>query len=466
MAANAELQAANAEQAQVIEALRVQVAELERRLGQNSSNSSRPPSSDGLAKPPTSTRERRGGRRRGKQPGAPGAHLAQVEHPDQVVIHRPASCQRCGGDLTVAPVVGVEARQVFDLPTVRLRVTEHRAEQRQCGCGLVTTATFPAAATTAACYGPGVRALGVYLLVGQHLPIERATELLAEVVGAPCSSGWLAGLTAAAAGGLGGFAEQARRVLAVAQVLHVDETGARVAGRLAWVHVACTPTWTHLTVHAKRGVKATDAAAVLPMFHGVAVHDFWAPYWRYQDVTHAVCAAHLLRELDAAAELPGQRWAGALAEWLTIAIGITTKARTVGAEQLDPAVIGVLLDDYGQLIANGHAANPPPPPRSGRRRRRPAVACLLERLDRHRDEVTRFLVDLRVPPTNNQAERDLRMVKLQQKISGCWRTMAGAQAFVTVRSYLSTARKHGLTPMAVLRQLFEGNAWLPTTSPA
>ncbi len=462
----AELGAANAELAKQVEVLQARVAELERRLGQNSQNSSRPPSSDGLAKPPTPQRERREGRRPGKQPGAPGAHLAQVAHPDQVVIHRPATCQRCGGDLTVAPVVATEARQVFDLPATRLRVVEHRAEHRQCGCGQATQAAFPAQATAPACYGPGMRALGVYLLVSQHLPVERAAGLLAEVVGAPCSAGWLQRLPTEAAGALDGFGAQARRVLAGAEVVHVDETGARVGGRLHWVHVAATPWWTWLTVHPKRGVKATDAAGVLPCFQGVAVHDFWSPYWRYPKATHAVCAAHLLRELDAAAAQPGQTWAGELAEWLTIAIGITTKARTAGADHLDPAIVEVLLDCYDQIIATGHAANPPPPPRPGRRPKRSKAACLLERLDAHRDEVCRFLQDLRVPPTNNQAERDLRMVKLQQKISGCWRTLTGAQAFLLVRSYLATARKHGRNALMVLRQLFEGAAWLPTTSPA
>jgi len=450
----------------VIEALRAQVAELERRLGQNSHNSSRPPSSDGLAKPPVPTRERRGGRRPGKQPGAPGAHLAQVERPDQVVIHRPTWCQRCGGDLTVAVVVGVEARQIFDLPPARLVVTEHRAEARQCDCGQVTPALFPALASAPACYGPGVRALGTYLLAGQHLPVERAAALLAEVVGARCSSGWLATLTTEAAGALAGFAAAARRAVADAPVIHVDETGARIAGRLAWVHVASTPWWTYLTAHAKRGTVGMDAAGVLPGFGGVAVHDFWSPYWRYPKATHAVCAAHLLRELEEAAAQPGQTWADELAEWLTIAIGITTKARTAAADHLDPGIVAVLLDCYGEIIAKGHAANPPPPPRPGRRPKRSKAACLLWRLDRHRDEVTRFLVDLHVPPTNNQAERDLRMVKLQQKISGCWRTMTGAQAFLTVRSYLATAQKHGRNLLAVLQELFEGTAWLPNTSPA
>jgi len=305
--ANARLVAANAEQASLIATLNARVAELERRLGKDSSNSSRPPSSDGLGKPPAPRRQRRGGGRApGKQPGAPGAYLAQVPEPDQVVVHPPERCGGCGGDLTLAPVMGVEARQVFDLPQVRLWVCEHRAERRACACGQVTAGVFPEQARAAACYGPGVRALGVYLGVWQHVPVERATQVLDDGVGADVSAGWLGGLLPEAAGGLGGFMDRVREQLAGAEVAHFDETGARVAGRLAWVHSASTPLLSLFTVHPKRGVVAMDAAGVLPGFGGVAVHDGWSPYWRYPKATHALCAAHLLRELEAAAELEGR----------------------------------------------------------------------------------------------------------------------------------------------------------------
>jgi transposase len=467
-AANAEQSRLLAEQAGVIEALTARVAELERQLAKHSGNSSKPPSSDGLGKPPSSTRERRGGGRKpGKQPGAPGAHLAQVGDPDAVVVHRPVACEGCGGDLTLAGVAGVEARQVFDLPQVRLRVTEHRAERRRCGCGHVTAARFPDQARAAACYGPGIRALAVYLGVGQHLPVERAAELLGDGLGASVSAGWLAGLVAEGAAELGGFAERVRAQLARAEVAHFDETGARVAGRLHWVHSASTALLSWFVVHPKRGVVAMDAAGVLPGFRGVAVHDCWSPYWRYDTATHALCAAHLLRELDEAAEQPGQGWAAELAEWLSMACAQAATAHAAGAERLDPGVVDRLLGRYDQILATGRAVNPPAPRLPGQRHRRkrtPAV-CLLERLDTRRDEVCRFLRDLRVPPTNNQAERDIRMVKLNQKISGCWRTLDGAQAFLTVRSYVSTARKHGVNPLAALRQLFEGQPWLPATSP-
>jgi transposase len=286
----AELRSANAEQARLIATLQARVAELERRLGRDSSNSSKPPSSDGLGKPARADRradEQAGRRRPGKQPGAPGAHLAQVAIPDEVVEHLPERCGGCGAELADAPVVGVQARQVFDLPLLRLGVTEHRARRRRCACGSTTAAAFPNHVRAAACYGPGMRALMAYLCAHQHLPVDRAAQLLADVLDAPVATGTLAAVVAEGASGLEEFVEVVRGQLAAAPVAHFDETGARIAGRLHWVHSASTSLLTLLTAHPRRGNLAMDAAGVLPGFTGVAVHDGWAPYWRYQDATHA-----------------------------------------------------------------------------------------------------------------------------------------------------------------------------------
>jgi hypothetical protein len=281
------------------------------------------------------------------------------------------------------------------------------------------------------------------------------------------ATGTLVAVVAEGAAGLEGFVEVVRAGLAAGPVAHFDETGARVAGRLHWVHSASTSLLSLFTVHAKRGKVAMDAAGVLGGFAGVAVHDGWVPYWRYQDVTHALCGAHLLRELDAVAEEPGQGWAAGMAELLVDAKLACDRARAAGAGRVEDAVLGRLRARYRRLLTDGQAANPPPPAigrRRGRARRSPA-ANLLVRLDAHQDEVLRCLDDTRVPFDNNQAERDLRMVKLQQKISGCWRTLAGAEAFLAIRSYVATARKHGRNPLAVLGQLFQGQAWLPPLGP-
>jgi transposase len=457
----AALEAANAEQARGIAVLEARVAELERRLGQDSSNSSRPPSQDGLRKPVRSKRHGSGDRKPGKQPGAPGAHLAQVAEPDEIVVHVPDRCGSCGGELAGALLAGVEVRQVFDLPELRMAVTEHRVEHRRCACGVETAGRFPEQVRAPAQYGPGIRALGCYLLVHQHLPIDRAAQLLADVLGAPVATGTLAGVVAEGAAGLGEVAATVRDLLAAAPVAHFDETGARVAGRLHWVHSASTASLTWQTVHPKRGRAAMDAAGVLPSFRGVAVHDGWSPYWHYQAV-HALCGAHLLRELEAVGEQPRQGWAAGVAELLADAKLAADRARAAGCERVDEATRARLHVRYARLLADGQAANPPPRRlRRGRRPRRSPAARLLARLDTHCEQVLRFLDDLRVPFDNNQAERDLRMVKLQQKISGCWRTLAGAEAFLTVRSYISTARKHEVDVLGVLRRLFEGNPWLP-----
>jgi transposase len=462
-AAVSELEAANA-------GLQARVTELERRLGRDSSNSSKPPSSDGLGKPARAQRRDAGqaqGRRPGKQPGAAGAHLAQVAEPDEVRWHTPGRCGGCGADLADAPVVGVEARQVFDLPPLRLLATEHRAERRRCACGTTTAAAFPDHVRAVACYGPGVRALVCYLCVHQHLPVDRAAQLLADVLGAPLATGTLAAVLAEGAAGLDGFLATVRDQLAAAPVAHFDETGARVAGRLHWVHSASTSLLTLLSVHAKRGKVAMDQAGVLPRFAGVAVHDGWAPYWRYEDVRHALCGAHLLRELELITEEPGQGWAAGMAELLVDVKLACDRARAAGFQRVDDDARARLHTRYERLLADGQAANPSPPVsgrRPGRPRRSPA-ARLLARLDTHRVEVLGSLDDCRVPFDNNQAERDLRMVKLQQKISGCWRTPAGAEAFLALRSYLATARKQGRNPLAVLGQLFEGRPWLPAPAP-
>jgi transposase len=464
----AELRAATTEQAHLIAALKTRVAELEHRLGKDSSNSSKPPSSDGLRKPARAERratERAERRRPGKQPGAPGAHLAQVASPDEVVLHAPGRCGGCGADLAEASVVGVEARQVFDLPPLRLAVAEHRVQRRRCACGTTTAAAFPAHVRAATCYGPGVRALVCYLCVHQHLPVDRAAQLLADVLGAPVATGTLAAVLAEGAAGLEGFIEVVRAGLTAEPVAHFDETGARVAGRLHWVHSASTAGLSLFTVHAKRGKVAMDAAGVLPGFGGVAVHDGWAPYWRYQDLTHALCGAHLLRELEAINEEPGQGWAAGMGELLGDVKQVADRARAAGRARVDDDTRARLQGRYERLLADGRAANPPPLTTGRRRHRgracRSAAARLLTRLDTHRDEVLRSLDDLRVPFDNNQAERDVRMVKVQQKISGCWRTVDGAAVFLALRGYVATARKHGMNPLVVLRQLFAGHPWLP-----
>jgi len=457
----AERDRALAESAELIALLAARIDELEARLGKNSQNSSKPPSSDAYVKPEPRSLRRASGRKPGKQPGERGFRLEPKADPDQIVVHTPPVCRGCGSDLADAPVVGTERRQVFDLPPIELEVIEHRAQRRACDCGAVTTAAFPAEATAPTCYGPGVAALGAYLLGRQHLPVERAAECLADCFGAPVSAGWLSSLLPAAAARLEEFLALARTELAGAEVAHFDETGGRVAARLWWIHVSCTDRWTLYHLDERRGKTAMDAAGVLPGFTGIACHDGLVTYRRF-DVLHALCNAHHLRELLGIAQATRQRWPTELAELLVEIHVAVEAAKQTGATALSARRLRAFRDRYDDLVAHGQRLNPPPP-RTGKRGR-PALGsagALLRRLEVYRDDVLRFATDFRVSFDNNQAERDVRMVKLQQKISGGWRSEDGARAFLAVRSYLSTARKHRQHALVVLRDLFAGRVWVP-----
>ena len=460
---NAALRAHDAVLAARLVTLVERVGELERRVGQSPRNSNRPPSSEGYDKPAPRSRREPTDRKPGGQPGHPGKTLRQVGCPDEVVRHSPSACAGCGASLAGAPVAATEARQVFDLPRIVLRVVEHLIEHRRCGCGTVTMAAAPAGVGAPAQYGPGVRALATYLLAGQHLPLARTAELLTELLGAPVSEGSLAGWYTQAAAGLDDFDAALRAGLAGADVLGADETGARVEGRLAWIHAARTDTLTRYTVSARRGATAMIEAGVLPALtpDAVLVTDFWSPYWKF-DVVHAVCGAHLGRELVAAAEVPGQAgWAGALDRLLREINRTATAARDIAADGLAPSLLATYRRRYGELIDAGWAANPGHHPGGRGARRRPKHVNLLDRLDTHRDEVLRYGHDLRVPFTNNGSEQDVRPLKIRLKTAGCLRTLTGAQAFCRLRSYLSTARKDGQSAYAVLRMLHNGDPWTP-----
>lgn len=459
-----ELEALVVSQAALIAELRAEVTELRARLDANSRNSSRPPSSDGYDKPNADPKKRSlrrsSGRRQGGQDGHAGARLEPVAAPDEEVEHPPERCDGCGGDLAdCEPVEGGEARQVFDLPEgALLRVVEHVAARRRCDCGHITVGVFPDGVGAPTQYGPGIRALGVYLVVFQHLPYERACQLLGDLAGAHVSTGTLTAWVTAAADGLCDFDERLRELLGAAPVAHFDETGARIAGRLGWVHSASTDKLTRYTAHAKRGCEAIDDAGVLPDFNGVAVHDGWAPYRNYDGAEHGLCNVHHLRELEAAAE-QGHSWPVAMSALLLDTKDLVAQAREIGADGLGADALANLADCYATVIAIGDDEHPPV---AGKKTK---AHNLLLRLARDQTDVLRFAHDFRVPFGNNQAEQDIRMVKLQQKISGCWRTTEGAERFLTVRGYTSTARKNNIGPLHALRLLTAGTPWLPAQAP-
>jgi len=443
-----------------IHVLETRLADLEERLGRTPRNSSMPPSKEGLSKPPAANRaERRAQKRRqGKQPGQEGRHLAQVTEPDEVVVHAPVTCPECGRNLFGADVIDEEVRQVFEVE-VKRRVTEHRVQVRRCRCGCEVKAQAPREATAPASYGPGVRALACYLAVFQHLPYDRMGQLFRDVLGLEVSTGALAKMVAEGGGALGLFLDVVRDLLQDAPAVHFDETGGRVEGRLHWVHVACSALYTLLECHQKRGTVAMDDMGVIAKMTGIAIHDGWKPYRSY-DVVHALCNAHHLRELEGIGVVWDQGWANELADLLIEARDAVDDAKAQGKDRLDSPALHSIRVRYGMLVKKGWAANPAPEvgKRSGYNKK---AANLLVRLDTQRQDVLRFATDFDVSFTNNQGERDIRMVKLQQKISGSWRSLDGARNYCAIRSYISTMKKHGVEVLGGLRQLFDGQAWLP-----
>lgn len=460
-AENAALRRQLTQALETIGRLEARIAELEGRLAQDSHNSSKPPASDGLGRRPQRTR-RPSGKPSGGQTGHAGHTLELVATPDGVVSHAPAACGQCQRSVAGVPGQVVERRQVHDLPPLRLEVTEHQAVQVCCpACGAVTRGAFPPDVRAPAQYGPRVRAVAVYLNQYQLVPEERTREALADLFSSPISEGTIASWGMQAAMTLAPTIARIAELVAAGPQQHADETGVRLEGRLHWLHVNSTRWLTHLAWHPKRGRAATEAIGIWPRFRGRAIHDRWASYDHYQACAHSWCGAHLVRDLTFLAEQHQQAWAGALGDLLLAMHQAAQDWRAQGATQVPAHEQADWIAQYHELLAQGYAAQPPPvwvrgaPRRRGRPKQSPAKN-LLDALLQRGERVLAFLADLRVPFTNNQAERDLRMVKVQQKISGTFRSGDGATTFCSVRSYLSTMRKQGRGMLEALTAVFHG----------
>jgi transposase len=469
----AELEAIVAQQREQIVVLLARVQDLEARLAKDSHNSGKPPSSDGLRRKTKSLRQK-SGKKPGGQLGHAGETLHLVATPDEVVEHRPAVCAHCQTPLTegeAAPVVLYERRQVHELPPgVRLVVREHRALHVRCpACAYVSVGAFPAEAPSRAQYGSHVRALAVYLVEQQHLPLGRVQQVLADLLGMRLARGTLVGWVQQAARVLEPVERHIKTALSAAPVLHHDETGVRRVGKLAWAHVTSTSRLTHYAIHTKRGQEAMDAIGILPIYRGVSVHDGWDSYSVYTTCRHALCNVHHLRELTFLEEQYHQAWAADLKALLREMKTATDQARSQGQFHLAAAARADFLQRYQALLDAGLAANPPPPDEErrpgqrGRLKQTPA-RNLLERFLLQRDEVLAFLDDLAIPFDNNQAERDLRDLKVQQKVSGCFRSDWGADAYATIRGYLATLRKQGTALLAALDAVFAGQPLYPASA--
>lgn len=455
-----ELERDNAELRRENAVLRAENADLRARLGQDSSNSSRPPSSDGLAKPAPRSLRKRSGRRPGGQPGHEGRTLRQVADPHERIAHEPAGCGGCGEGLDAAPVTGVAVRQVFDLPDIGVRVSEHRIVSRRCRCGRVTAGRAPDGVDAPVQYGPRVNAAAVYLQQALFGAQARTARAMADLFGVPMSAGGVAAAHTRAGQALADseFVDQVRDALTGASVVHVDESGLRVAGRLHWVHVATTGKYTLVWVHPKRGRAGIDAGQVMACMAGIAVHDAWAPYDTYAPAGHQLCCAHLLRELTAAAELaPGQVWPGQATDALLALKTQADAARAAGRTGIDPGLLAEQTCLFRQAALVAVKDHQHETSKTGRK-----LTALGRRMRDRIDDYLRFTADLRSPFDNNAAEQQIRMVKIRQKVSGSLRTLDGAQQFALIRSYLATATAHGRNIMHALTELAAGRPWLPT----
>jgi transposase len=441
----AALQAQNAELRAMIAVQNARIAELERQLGLNSGNSGKPPSSDGLKKKPArvSSLRERSGKKPGGQKGHPGKTLSRTETPDATINHFPETCPGCGGPLNEAMATGHTARQVFDLPAPQpLIVTEHRAHACRCAkCGAETRAAFPADVTAPVQYGANIAAVVVYLLHFQFLPERRLAMLMADLFGVHLVTATIAGMSRSCAARFQSFAAAVRDHVAAAPVKHMDETGFRIGGKTQWLHIASTIWLTFYRVSPKRG-------SLMENVLGIVVHDHWKPYYTLKGVLHALCNAHHLRELKALVEIEKENWARKMQRLLRRACHATNLAREQDVA-LSPQFIALIERYYDAILMEGFAFHDAQPAlistarkRMGRRPRR-VGHNLLRRLHARKHDVLRFLSDPTVPFTNNLAERDGRMMKLRQKISGGFRSMDGAEEFSVIRSLISTARKQG-----------------------
>lgn len=450
-----------------LDELSQRVQRLEDQVSKHSGNSSKPPSSDGLAKPKTRSLRQTEGRKSGGQKGHRGQTLRMQEHPDHIERHRLDSCPHCTADLSTVTVIAHRRRQVFDVPPVQIEATEHQTETKYCAhCQRYVRAAFPPEVTQPVQYGRRLKAQASYLNSYHFIPIARTCELLGDLYGHAPAWAFVGEANQAVAAGCEPALDEIQRQLLQSDVIHFDESGLRVEGQLHWLHSASTEMLTYFGVHRKRGQTAMREIGLLPRFTGWALHDHWASYLAFSRCDHAFCNAHHLRELQFITDQYQQSWAPRLTQLL-----YAMKAE-VEACRLDDATDSTALEpdrlahyeaEYDAILQQGAQANPPPtqPVKKRGRYKQSPPKNLLDRLGKHRTGVLAFIYDFRVPFDNNLAERDIRMIKVKQKISGTFRTRTGANIFCAIRSYISTVRKQGENVIAALHNALAGLPFIP-----
>jgi transposase len=443
-----------------ITALQEAVKQVQSRLNMNSRNSSKPPSSDGLNKPAPKSLRVKGKSPSGGQKGHPGSTLSQATEPDKIIVHNvPDQCQACHLELPFAYVN--ETRQVFDLPVLQFEVTEHHAMQAICACGHVHTAEFPADVRAPVQYGPRAQAAMVHLNQNHAVSVQRTAALMKDFFGLPVSQATVLKAAQAGANILQPTVQDIGQAVARSAVAHADESGLRVAKTLHWLHVLATDTLTWMGCHPKRGAEAFESLGLLQQFKGVLVHDGWIPY-KALECQHALCNQHHLRELTYLLEEQDQVWAGDMIELLTHAnhqnnLNCADEKAPRYDSQKYQCEVRDLQYLYDAILAQAQAANPIAPPTGKRGRTKQSKATnLIGRLCDYSDDVWRFMTQPNVPFTNNLAEQTVRMPKVKQKVSGCFRTAQGAKNYCAIRSYCATMHKQGANIFESLVVAFKG----------
>ena len=437
------------------------IKELEDQISKNSKNSSKPPSSDGYKKPSPKSLRQKTGRKVGGQKGHKGHNLKMTTNPDQTIIHQVDFCSQCHRDLSNQKSINNKTRQVYDIPPLRMKVTEHQIEVKRCSCGCTTTSLFPNDVTHYVQYGANIKTLLTYLQDYQLLPYQRTAQLVDDLFEHKISQGTLYNIRQYAFEQLEEFELNLEQFLCAATLAGFDETGLRVIASLHWLHSCSTDKSVHYKVHEKRGRKAMDDIDILPNFKGIAVHDFWKSYYLY-DCEHALCNAHILRELIFIKERFEQDWAQELIDLLLKMKQTKQRALLKNKSDLSKATLDKYRKAYDDIVNRGLAINPlsnaPPLVVKRGRKAKSKPRNLLERLSGFSNDILRFFYDFKVPFDNNFSERDLRMMKVKLKISGCFRSLNGAQYFARIRSYIGTARKQGVNAFEAIRSLFTNNA--------
>jgi transposase len=426
-----------------------------------------PPSTDPRPKP--RSQRRKSGKKTGGQPGHEGHRLEPVANPDQMILHKVAECQHCKADLSGLAPSEISRTQVFDLPKMPLVVTEHQLEKKTCpDCGSSTKASAPQGAEQPTQYGPRLAAFATYLHAWHFVPLDRTAECIETITGHRPSEAWICSAKTRLSVALDPFVTEVTGALRASASVCCDETGFRFLGRRFWCHVCCTALLTLFLCSRRRGYEGTAALGVLPGYTGIAIHDCWAPYFLFMNCGHGICNEHLVRELEGVHERDGQPWAKQMQMILYEALDLK---RRWHASELDipDETIANITTRYEACLRQGFRENPTPTPSPAPKRgpvKRGKNLALLDRMQKYQTNILLCLHDRNVPWSNNQAERDIRPIKGQQKVSGGFRTENGATEFCRIRSYLSTTSKNGINPFEAIVSALAGKPWSPTVAKA